>query len=169
MTAQAVGAYGEKAVEAELLRLGWLPSNVNASIKNAAEFDIFAQKDGRAVHLRVKTCGPGMDAFQFSFRPGRGAFGPFARNDFTVLVRMGASRAEDMFYVMPTVELRKTIERYSRQYLAQNRRDGHPRKDTGHWTLFLRPLRSGEPRENRNLQTKWHPYVTNWQLLDRVF
>jgi hypothetical protein len=43
MTPQAVGAYGEKVVEAALLRLGWIPSNVNASVKNAARFDIVAQ------------------------------------------------------------------------------------------------------------------------------
>ena len=39
MRPQAVGAYGEKMVEAELLRRGWLPANVNATVKNAAEFD----------------------------------------------------------------------------------------------------------------------------------
>ena len=49
ITAQAVGAYGEKVVEAELLRLGWVPANVNASIKNAANFDIFALKDEHTV------------------------------------------------------------------------------------------------------------------------
>jgi hypothetical protein len=43
MTPQAVGAYGERMVEAALLRLGWIPSNVNASVKNAARFDIVAQ------------------------------------------------------------------------------------------------------------------------------
>jgi hypothetical protein len=43
---QAVGAYGEKAVEAELLRHQWIPSNVNATVKNAAEYDLIAQKGG---------------------------------------------------------------------------------------------------------------------------
>jgi hypothetical protein len=43
MTPQQVGAYGEKMVEAALLRRGWIPSNVNASVKNAARFDIVAQ------------------------------------------------------------------------------------------------------------------------------
>jgi hypothetical protein len=37
---QAVGAFGERAVEAELLRHGWIPANVNATVKNAADFDI---------------------------------------------------------------------------------------------------------------------------------
>jgi hypothetical protein len=51
---QAVGAYGEKVVEAELLRRSWIASNVNASVRNAAEFDVIAQKDGRVALLRVK-------------------------------------------------------------------------------------------------------------------
>lgn len=68
ISAQLVGAYGERVVEAELLRRGWLASNVNASIKNAADFDVFAMKGSRIVQLRVKTCGPGMNAFQFGFR-----------------------------------------------------------------------------------------------------
>ena len=66
MSAQAVGAYGEKVVEAELLRLGWIPSNVNASVKNAARFDIVAQgPEGEIVPIRVKTCGPRQEKFQF--------------------------------------------------------------------------------------------------------
>jgi hypothetical protein len=68
LSAQAVGAFDEKAVEAELLRRGWIASNVNASIKNAADFDIFALKGARIVRIRVKTCGPGFDAFVFGFR-----------------------------------------------------------------------------------------------------
>jgi|HubBroStandDraft_1064217.scaffolds.fasta_scaffold1331250_2 hypothetical protein len=85
ITPQAVGAYGEKVVEAELLRDGWIASNVNASIRNAADFDIFALKDGRTVHLRVKTCGPKMDAFQFGFPAEQMiATGNFGASDFTV-------------------------------------------------------------------------------------
>src|SRR5258708_11268168 len=161
ITAQAVGAYGEKIVEAELLRSGWISSNVNASIKNAVDFDIFAHKAGRTVHLRVKTCGPGMDAFQFSFRPGRAIEQEFQDNDFTILVRMGTSRSDDTFYVMPTSVLRSTIAAYSKEYLAQLRRDGEPRKNTGHWTLYLDAMRSGEARENRDLQTKWQKFFGN--------
>jgi hypothetical protein len=44
---QAVGAFGEHAVEVELLRHGWIPANVNATVKNAANYDIFARKDAK--------------------------------------------------------------------------------------------------------------------------
>jgi hypothetical protein len=60
---QAVGAYGEKAAEAELLRYGWMKANVNTSIKNAEDFDIFAHKGDRRLDIRVKTSGPGTNAF----------------------------------------------------------------------------------------------------------
>jgi hypothetical protein len=66
---QIVGAFGEKAVEAELLRRGWRTANSNTSIKNAAHYDMIAWKDDRTVQVRVKTCGPGWNAFQFSSRP----------------------------------------------------------------------------------------------------
>jgi hypothetical protein len=41
---QLVGAFGERAVEAELLRRGWLTANINASIRNVKDFDLFAVK-----------------------------------------------------------------------------------------------------------------------------
>jgi hypothetical protein len=40
ITHQAAGAFGEKAVEAELLRHNWIPANINQTVKNAADFDI---------------------------------------------------------------------------------------------------------------------------------
>jgi hypothetical protein len=67
MTLQAIGAYGEKMVEARLRRRGWLPSNVNASVRNAARFDIVVQGPlGQLVPIRVKTCGPGANAFVYT-------------------------------------------------------------------------------------------------------
>jgi hypothetical protein len=38
ITPQAAGAFGEKAVEAELLRRKWIPANVNPTVKNAAKW-----------------------------------------------------------------------------------------------------------------------------------
>jgi hypothetical protein len=150
-----------------LLRRGWIASNVNASIRNAADFDIFALKSGRTVHLRVKTCGPRMNAFQFGFRAEQTiATGNFGASDFTVLVAMGDTREADEFYVIPTQVLRKTISDYREFYLAQQKRDGGRRKDTGHWTLNLRELRSGEDRPNYGLRKKWEQYRNNWSSLE---
>jgi hypothetical protein len=166
ITPQAIGAYGEKIVEAELLRRGWIASNVNANIKNVADFDIFALKDGRSVHLRVKTCGPEFDAFQFSGRLIREQPKNIGNLDFAVLVRMGATRQDDHFYIIPTRALLETIHSYRQAYLDRAKRDGGIRKDVGHWTLHLAELRSGEDRVNYGLATKWAAYRDKWDLLE---
>lgn len=122
MRSQAVGAYGERVVEAELLRRGWTPSNVNASVKNAAEYDIIAQRDGRVVLLRVKTCSPGQRAFQFSIRPQEKFTAEnLPSNDFTVLVSMGAKRDGDEFWVLPTRVLRERQRASQDAYLGQEK------------------------------------------------
>jgi len=162
---QAVGAYGEKIVEGELLRRGWITSNVNASIKNAVDFDLFALKQSRAVQIRVKTSGPGQNAFQFRFRLGHDiAADTFARSDFTILVRMGETRENDQFYVVPTGVVRDAIANWSREYLNTKKRDGQPRKDTGQWVLDL----PGDPnRLNKGFEKKWAKYRDNWSALER--
>src|ERR1700674_109308 len=104
ITHQAAGAFGEKAVEAELLRHNWIPANVNATVKNAAKFDIYALKGNRSVQIQVKTCRPDMPAFLCSgFQPGKPitseTVGP---SDFTIVVRMGNQHGADRFYVLPT-------------------------------------------------------------------
>ena len=167
ITAQAVGAFGEKATEAELLRRGWIPSNVNATVKNAADFDIFALKGSCTVHLRIKTCGPGQNAFQFGTVPGKEiTFDDLSSSDFTILVRMGEDRQGDDFYILPTRVVRQQLNNYRRSFLGTPRRDGLNRKDLGHWTLCLAEMRSGEGRDNYGLATKWASYRDNWGLLD---
>ncbi len=167
ISAQAVGAYGEKVVEAELLRRGWITSNVNASIKNAVDFDLFALKKDHSIQLRVKTSGPRMEAFQFGFRhPEAVVAGRFSASDFTVLVRMGTIRQDDQFYVIPTGVVRKAIVTWRNAYLVQSKRDGSPRKDTAHWTLHLPELRSGEERPNYGFARKWDTYRESWRLLE---
>jgi hypothetical protein len=168
MTAQAVGAYGEKSVEAELLRRGWLPANVNASIKNAADFDIFAVKSDRAVYLRVKTCGPSLTEFQFGVSASEKiATDGLSGADFTVLVQMGASRAEDNFYILPTGEVRKVINARRRSWLSKTRRDGAPRKDIGMWALRLQDRRDGVEESGYGLARIWSGYLNNWELLEK--
>jgi hypothetical protein len=165
---QAVGTYGEKVVEARLLRQGWVPANVNDSVKNAAEFDIIAQKAGRFVPLRIKTCGPGQRVFQFAVRPGDRMSLNLRPNDYTVLVSMGQTSKDDEFYLVPTIEVRKAVNAHIDEYLAKKSRKGEERKDTGQWTLYLRSLRSGEDRHSHGYEDKWHQHKNDWGALDRV-
>src|SRR5215813_7503630 len=91
---QLVGAFGERAVEAELLRRGWVTANINASIRNVKDFDLFAVKNARSLHIRVKTCSPKED-MQFNSRPDEEitTLG-IRRTDFTVVVQMGERATE---------------------------------------------------------------------------
>lgn len=94
ITPQAVGAYGEKVVEAELLRHGWVPANVNKTVPNAEDFDILAYKGETLVKLRVKACGP--EKGEFIFPPFQ-AEQQFSHHDFTILVKMGNKREGIIF------------------------------------------------------------------------
>src|SRR5215831_9424314 len=131
ISGQAVGAYGEKSVEAELLRWGWITANINTSIKNAADFDIFARKGKRSINIRVKTSGPGTNAFQFGFRPGQPIVPPDIDDatDFSVLVSMGQARNEDEFWVIPTRVLRTQVKAHSDAYMSTEKRTGGLHKD----------------------------------------
>jgi len=167
MSPQAVGAYGEKIVEAALLRRGWIPSNVNASIKNAAQFDLVAQsRAGQIVPIRVKTCGPGQDAFQFGFKPGPVPMHDLRDVDFTVLIAMGENPAADQFYIMPTCTVREALESGRKAFYARLKKDGEPRIETGQITLWLRPLRSGIDDCQHAFADKWRQYLDAWHLLE---
>jgi hypothetical protein len=167
LTAQKVGAFGERAVEAELLRRGWIPANVNPTLKNAADYDIFAYKDPTEVHIRVKTCGPFQPGFQFGGFNGEIETTGIRENDFTILVRMGRDRVADQFYVVPTLTVRNQLKAHRKHYLETPKRDGQARKDLGHWTMHLADLRSGEDRPSHGLARRWAQYLGKWELLER--
>jgi hypothetical protein len=164
---QLVGAFGEKAAEAELLRRGWRTANFNTSIKNAADYDLVAMKGTRTVQLRIKACGSDWNAFQFGCRPGQAlTVDDLPETDYTILVQMGNARKEDSFYVIPTRTLREQINIHRRAYLDERKRDGEPRKDLGHWTLYLRPKTSGGNHPNYGYEERWATYRDNWQSLE---
>jgi len=166
ITPQAAGAFGEKAVEAELLRRNWLPANINPTFKNAAKFDIYALKTvderERQVQIRVKTCRPNMKAFLW------GGFPPdkpitvegINESDFTIIVRMGNKREDDRFYVVPTAVVWKEI--------GARREELQPRvvKDIGMFRLGFDERRDGQEEAGRGIGRKWSKYLDKWELLD---
>lgn len=171
LDSQAVGAFGERTVEAELLRRGWIPANVNATVKNAADFDIYALKRGRtdrSVLLRVKTCGPDVREFQFGgFAPGKPVkIEKFSDSDFTILVSMADKRDHDEFYVVPSRLVRKEVALRQRDWMRVSKRDGGKRKDVGLWVLRLRERRDGHREAGYGLQKKWAKYLGAWSLLE---
>jgi hypothetical protein len=162
ITPQAAGAFGEKAVEAELLRRNWIPANVNATVNNAAKFDIYALKGNRSVQIQVKTCRPDMPAFLCGgFQPGKPitpkTVGP---TDFTIVVRRGNQHAADRFYVVPTaVAYEEICERQSKQAERGV-------KDIGMWRLSFAPRKDGQPEAGRDIEKKWGKYLDRWDSLD---
>jgi hypothetical protein len=165
ISSQLVGAFGEKAVEAELLRRGWITANVNLSVKNTKDFDLFAFKNGRSLHLRVKTCSQNEDV-TFNFRPNQEiTVDGVMATDFTIIVRMGADRNDDEFYIVPTRVVREALAAHRTAYLAESRRDGGRRKDDGRWVLRWHELRSRQPKPNYGFEKKWEEYRDGWERL----
>jgi hypothetical protein len=161
ISSRAVGAYGERVVEAELLREGWIPAN----IRNAADFDIYAKKGDRQIHIRVKTCGPSLRQFQYGFRVGEPVpTAGLSDLDFSVLVSMGEVRSTDELYVLTTRVVRQALDNHRTFYLSQTKRDGSQRKDNGHWALRL--FRGGSDDPGYDLGQRWQNYKNNWALLD---
>jgi hypothetical protein len=152
-----VAAYGEKIVEAELLRNGWLPANVNETVSNAANFDIFAQKGDRIIPIQVKTCGPEKDEFTMSLLRTPGP------NELTVLVKMAKIRETDQIYVIPTRELHKDIAVYRDASMTAGI------KDIDKWTLRLHEstrFREEHRRYTYGFARKWEKWLNNWQQLE---
>jgi len=167
ITAQAVGAYGEKIIEAELLRRGWMVANVNASVTNAARFDLVAMKGELIVPIRVKTCGPKYSAFQWSLatsEPPR-LFHLRESGDFIAMIAMGAVRGTDRIFLAPSKVVNDAVLAWRDYYLKTPKRDGTAHKETSQWTLHL----NGEDPSalNRGFTEKWSKYLDNWDILER--
>ncbi len=163
ITPQAVGAFGEKAVEAELLRHNWIPANVNATVKNAAKFDIYAVKGNRSVQIQVKTCRPGMRAFLYGgFQPGKPiTTKDVGRTEFTIIVRMGNQHEDDRFYVVPTFKAFEEIGKRQREHAKKGV------KDIGMWRLSFAPLKNGHDAAGTDIERKWEKYLGSWDVLDK--
>ena len=162
---QLIGAYGEKAVEAELLRRGWRTANINTSIKNSKDFDIVAYKESLTVKLRVKTCRPRAYSFAFNWRKAKEIETKgLKRDDFTVLAAMGQERGDDVFYVVPTQVIRRALERHRTAYLKKVNQDGTQRKDMGRWDLRLHEQKTNP--DGSGFEKKWKRYRENWKILE---
>lgn len=165
VTPQAAGAFGEWAVVVELLRRGWIPTNVNLTVKNNKGFDVAAWKGNRVIYLSVKTRRPQIPHWQI---------GGFSKGEevqllpeddlvFTILVGMAMKREDDQFYVVPTHEVHAQCQLVQREYMSTLTVQGKMRKDIGHWNLILAYVPG---YSYGNLKEKWKCYLDNWQSLD---
>jgi hypothetical protein len=161
VTKPLIGAFGERAVECELLRRGWVTANVNASIRNVPDFDLFAVKQNRFLQIRVKTCSPGED-MQFSTPKNQAIItNGIPDTDFFVIVRMGEIREGDQFYVVPTRVVFQAIEAWRIEALNTQR-------DNGHWRLKWNEHRGGQAKPNYGFERKWEEYLNARDRLEQT-
>jgi hypothetical protein len=167
VTARAAGAFGEWAVVVELLRRGWMPSNVNQTVKNNDGVDVLAQKGARFISLSVKTRRSHVMHWQIGgFTRGEEIQSlQYNSSAFTILVGMGEKRLEDQFYVVPSHIVRDECASIRKEVRSTLTRKGTVKIDIGHYNLILRPM-SG--KRYGNLEERWKCYLDNWQSLEQA-
>jgi len=79
--------------------------------------------------------------------------------DFTVIVRMGAGRVSDQFYIVPSRVIFEALSAHRTASLPTQ-------KDLGHWVLRWREHRSGEVKPNYGFEKKWTTYLNAWDGLE---
>jgi hypothetical protein len=110
-----VGSAGEYFVMAELLRKGWI---AGLTPRGAPDFDIIATKNGRTIHVRVKTKTEDSKLFRWNLRKDDRVFrSPTRENDFCVLVDMAGVSPE--YYVIPTQRVESELQRIRGNWLAE--------------------------------------------------
>src|SRR5205807_1404123 len=130
-------------------------------IRNIKDFDLFVGKPARSLQIRVKTCSPNEDV-QYGTRKNQEIMTDDIREtDFTVVVRMGAVRNQDRFYVVPSQAVLQALAEWRRASLAEPGRE-----DKGHWVLRWREHRDGQSRPNYGFEKKWAKYLDRWDHLD---
>jgi len=158
-----VAAFGERSVEAELLRHNWVPANFNDTVRNAADHDIVAKKNGRTLLVSVKTCHKAK-MFQFRYFDKKPQ-----ENELTVLVEMADDkcRVNDQFYIVPTEWIYREVKARQR-LLKKPKLDGQARKDLGMCTLRLKGRRDKKSRAGWNLRKRLEEqgFLGAWDRLD---
>jgi hypothetical protein len=113
----------------------------------------------------VKTCSPNQDVTYGTPKNQEITADDIGETDFTVVVRMGAKRNEDRFYVVPSRVVLKALAEWRRAALGGPGSKG-PQKDIGLWVLRWRELRSGQSKPNYGFEKKWEKYLDGWDQLD---
>ena len=164
LSAQTIGRLGELAVERELLKRGWMVGNFNASMANAATYDLFAVKGYQRVCLRVKTTSGNM--IQYSAKKDGEIFRgllPKNKGDYTVVVLVEKDEPKE-FYVLPTQVVNDKLIESNLEWHKGQKRDGSPRKVTLHRALDFNGPKVPE-NSHRGMRLKWFRYLNAWDSL----
>ena len=136
---QAIGAAGELIVQARLLVRGWITGNVNSGgMMNAPAIDLFAAKGKSTITIAVKATGHGHSSVQWGTKPDRQSlFKGDVRPDFVIFVWFSdVGHLDDCrIFIVPARIVDRDVLNSHKFWHAHKRRDGEPRKDTGHVSI----------------------------------
>ena len=165
---QALSRLAELAVETELAKKGWLTGNFNASIRNAAVYDLFAVKGKHKTTIRVK--GVRLDNklegnLLYAIKKSGEVFLSLYEKDetdITVIVGLKNGKPEN-YYIVPTYIINNEIKCGHKEWLKTKKKDGSPRKDS-----TLRQIRFNDKtdRVSSGYKVKWAKYKNNWKMLE---
>ena len=167
VTQQELARLAELAVEQELTKKGWLVGNFNASIKNAAVYDVFAVKEQFKTTIRVK--GVRLDKnnegnLLYAVKKSGEVFLNLYKKDKTdisviVLIKDGDPVN---YYIVPTYIIDNEIKTLHKKWMKTPKKDGKPHKDS-----TLRQIRFNDKVDkiSGGYKIKWEKYLNNWELL----
>lgn len=165
---QELSRLAELAVEAELTKRGWLVGNFNASIKNAAVYDLFAVKNNFKTTLRVK--GVRLDKnlvgnLLYAVKKNGEVFLNLHKknqSDLSVIVGLKDGDPEN-YYIVPTYIIDKELKNNHKLWLKTPKKDGTPHKDSN-----LRQIRFDDKtdRISGGHKITWAKYKNNWKMLE---
>ena len=160
------GAIGEKLVELSLLWNGWVPANLNQSVRNAPNIDILAAKDNQTVSIQIKTSGPNSQSMlQLGYKSANGVFntknGPKA--EFIIFVRL-FDKEEYEIYIVPFEEAERVAMQTYLDWKKTPKIDGTKRK---RYPAVIRFTPNRNRPDVSNYQEKWAHYKDAWHILDK--
>ena len=166
---QAIGSAGELIVQARLLVRGWTTGNVNTGgMLNAPAIDLFAAKETLTIKMAVKATGHGHSSVQWATKPNRQTlFKGEVRPDFVIFVWFSDKNHLDdcRIFVVPAAIVDPDVLNAHKFWHCHKRRDGEPRKDTGHVSIDW-DGNDTATNISRGFAMKWMEYENAWSLLD---
>ena len=136
---------------------------------NAPAIDLLAAKGNLNLRIAVKATGHGQTSVQWGMKPDcRTLFKGDVRPDFVIFVWFtDTDRLDDCrIFVVPADVVDSDVLTAHQFWHTHLRRDGEPRKDTGHVAIWW-DGNDNEKNTSRGFAAKWTKYESAWDLLEQ--
>jgi hypothetical protein len=156
----SVGNAGEYLVAAHLLMRGF---HGGFADRGNRAFDLITRKGDAFAGIRVKTSTHRATRFTWTCKKTGEVFLEIGKRDFVVMTYLPNKQiAHARFWIVPTPLVDQTLREVHVQWLASNRRDGAPHKDTALRGFTM----TGDPASYRaGFEQKWLKYENAWDQL----